>query len=80
VIDRFAGLAEPLTIDYNPFPDVKKTHWAARSIAVAKQAGLLEYLIGNSFEPDKPFTRAEAAEVISKTDFAKDKIKELLKK
>ncbi len=79
VISRFAGLVEPLSLSNNPFPDVQKRHWAARSIAVAKQNGLLEYLSGHDFEPDKPFTRAEAAEVISKTDFAKEKIKDLLK-
>ncbi len=80
VIDRFAGLSEPLVVETNPFPDVKKNHWASRAITIAKQSGLLEYLDGNNFEPDKPFSRAEAAEVISKTDFAKAKIKELLKK
>ena len=80
VILKFAGISEPITADSNPFPDVKKSHWAARSITAAKQAGLLEYLSGNNFEPEKPFSRAEAAEVISKTDFAKEKIKELLKK
>jgi hypothetical protein len=80
VIDKFAGLMEPLSLDYNPFPDVSKRHWAARSIAVAKAEGLLEYLSGKNFEPEKSLSRAEAAEIISKTAFAKEKIKELLKK
>ena len=49
-------------------------------MAASKQSGLLEYLSGGSCEPEMPFTRAEAAEIISKTGFAKEKIKELLKK
>lgn len=80
VISRFAGLTEPLVVADSPFPDVPKNHWAARSIFAARQAGMLEYLSGGNFEPDTAFTRAEAAEVLSKTDFAKEKIKELLKK
>lgn len=80
VLIKFAGLTEPASISSKPFPDIQKNHWAARSIAVAKQNGMLEYLSGSNFEPDKPFSRAEAAEVISKTGFAKEKIQELLKK
>ena len=75
---KFAGLTEPIMITENPFPDLQKRHWAARSISVAKNYGLLEYLSGKNFEPDQPLTRAEAAEMISKTGFAKQKIKELL--
>jgi len=80
VLSKFDGLSEPLSLSENPFPDVFKRHWAARWIAVAKNAGLLEYLSGKNFEPDKTLTRAEAAEIISKTDYAKAKIIELLKK
>ncbi|KAF0134057.1 MAG: S-layer protein [Candidatus Saganbacteria bacterium] len=80
IISKFAGFADPLTISENPFTDINKRHWAARWISVAKNNGLLEYLSGRDFEPEASFTRAEAAEVISKTEFAKQKIKELLKK
>lgn len=80
VFSKFAGLTIPEGISSNPFPDITRRHWAAPAISAAKQAGLLEYLSGSDFEPDKVFTRAEAAEIMSKTDFAKDKIKELLKK
>ncbi|MBI5700405.1 S-layer homology domain-containing protein [Candidatus Saganbacteria bacterium] len=80
VFSKFAGLMEPSSISTNPFPDITQNHWAARFITAAKQAGLLEYLSGYNFEPEKSFTRAEAAEVLSKTEFAKEKIKELLKK
>ena len=80
VMLKFAGLTEPLSLTAAPFPDLPKRHWAARAASVAKTNGLLEYLSGKDFEPDKPLTRAEAAEIISKTEFAKEKIEELLKK
>jgi len=80
VMLKFAGLTEPLSLNAAPFPDLSKRHWAARAASVAKTAGLLEYLSGKDFEPDRPLTRAEAAEIISKTEFAKEKIEELLKK
>ncbi|MBI5699732.1 S-layer homology domain-containing protein [Candidatus Saganbacteria bacterium] len=76
VISKFAGLTEPLSLSDNPFPDVPKRHWAARAIHVAKTAGLLEYLSGKNFEPDAVLTRAEAAEILSKTVFVKEKIRE----
>ena len=79
VLAKFAGLSIPIALTSNPYPDVPKRHWAARSIFAAKNAGLLEYISGD-FKPNQLFTRAEAAEVISKTPFAKEKIKELLKK
>ena len=76
VISKFAGLSEPAGLADNPFPDVNKRHWAARSISVAKTSGLLEYLSGKNFEPDTVLTRAEAVEILSKTTFVKDKIRE----
>ena len=78
VISKFAGLSEPLSLSQSPFTDVNRRYWAARWIAVAKNAGLLEYLSGKNFQPESSLTRAEAAEMISKTDYAKQKIKELL--
>ncbi|MFA4967682.1 MAG: S-layer homology domain-containing protein [Candidatus Margulisiibacteriota bacterium] len=78
VLSKFDGLSEPLSISQSPFPDVSRRYWAARWIAVAKNAGLLEYLSGKNFEPEAALTRAEAAEMISKTEYAKQKIKELL--
>jgi len=76
VISKFAGLSEPASLADNPFPDVNKRHWAARSISIAKTSGLLEYLSVKNFEPDTVLTRAEAAEILSKTTFVKDKIRE----
>ena len=78
VISKFAGLSEPSSISQSPFPDVNRGYWAAGWIAVAKNAGLLEYLSGKNFQPESDLTRAETAEIISKTDYAKQKIKEML--
>src|SRR3989339_13427 len=81
VLTKFAGLIIPPTVSSNPYSDVNKIHWAARYIIAAKEAGFLEYLSGGLFEPNNPFTRAEAAEVIGKMKFAKERIqKELFKK
>ena len=41
-------------------------------------AGMLDYLNGMNFEPQKELTRAEAAEILSKTPWGKDQIKKLL--
>jgi len=75
---RFDGITAPREVKALPFPDVEIKHWAAPVIAAAKEAGLLEYLVGKNFEPNRELTRAEAAEMLSKTKFGKDKIKELL--
>ncbi len=77
IIARFDGLEPPPSIGFSPFPDVKNNHWAAPAISVAKNAGLIEYLVGKNFEPNRGLTRAEAAEIISKTKFGKEKIRGL---
>jgi hypothetical protein len=48
----------------SPFPDVELTHWAANYINTAKEAGILEYLMGQNFEPNRQLTRAEATEML----------------
>lgn len=49
------------------------------TIASAKKAGFLEYVGTADFEPGKIFTRAEAAEIISKTKAGQERIREFLK-
>lgn len=80
IFSRFSGLALKKKIESKPFPDVSVNHWAAPAISAAKVNGLLEYLSGKKFEGDKFLTRAEAAEILSKTPFGKEKIKEFLEK
>jgi hypothetical protein len=77
-VAKFAGLIIPEKAPENPFPDISRKYWAAPEIYAAKVGGLLEYLGGQNFEPDKKVTRAEVAEMISKTKFAQEKIRELL--
>lgn len=74
IIASFDGLKTPKAT-VAPFPDVPTTHWAAPFIQAAKQAGLLQYLKGKNFEPNKRLSRAEAAEMIFKTGFVKKNVK-----
>jgi len=64
ILARFAQLKP--TLGVSPYSDIPATHWAAPEIAAAKGAGLLDYIKGNSFEPSKDFSRAEAAYIIYK--------------
>jgi hypothetical protein len=75
---RFAGLTVKAKLEQKPYLDIPVKHWAAPAIAAAKQAGLFEYIAGKSFGPDLYLTRAEAAEIISKTSFAKQQIEKLI--
>ncbi|MGB9613389.1 MAG: S-layer homology domain-containing protein [Candidatus Margulisiibacteriota bacterium] len=56
---------------------VEVNHWAASYIQAAKSAGLLSYLEGKKFAPNRPLTRAEAAEIVAKTNFSKKKLENL---
>jgi len=78
IIVRFANLPTSRVLEA-PFTDTPGRHWAASSITAAKNAGLLDYLEGKPFEPNKPLTRGETAYILSRTDFAKNKINDLLK-
>jgi hypothetical protein len=75
---RFAQLKEVESVSAPPFPDLSTRHWAAKYIEAAKQAGLLKFLYGRGLSPTLNLTRGEAAEILSKTPFAKNKISELV--
>jgi len=77
VIDRFDAVHIPQILDKRPFPDVKMDHWAARFITAGKNAGFLEYLKNKNFEPERKISRAEAAEMLSKTKFGRGQIDEM---
>lgn len=47
------------------YPDVKPTHWAYEEIATMKHAGF--FAPQGNFQPDKPLTRAEMAEILVRT-------------
>jgi hypothetical protein len=78
IFARFAGLYIKPKVRLKVYPDVEKKHWASPAIAAAKQAGFLEYLGAEEFGPTQFLTRAEAAEILSKTPPVKEKIKALI--
>jgi hypothetical protein len=78
VMAKFSGLFVKPKVVQNVYPDVKKNHWAAPAIAADKDAGLFEYLAGKDFDPGNYLTRAEVAEILSKTPTVKDKIKDFI--
>ena len=61
-----------------PYSDIGLKHWAVASIDEAKQKGMLDYITSDKFQPKKGLTRAEAVEILSKTEFGKQKIADLL--
>ena len=71
LLSRFARLSGKEGIS---FPDLKPGFWANKSIQAAKEAGFLQYLAGRSFEPEKYFSRAEAAEVIYRSQAIQRKV------
>ncbi len=74
---RFDGL-EPEPVEYAPYRDLKSTHWAAGNVEAAKDKGLLGYIKSERLNPKKGLTRAEAIEILTRTDFGKEKIDDLL--
>lgn len=70
MISRFAKLEKaPYEIS---FADVRADHWAADIITGASKAGVLKYLEGKKFEPNKKLSRAETVEILFKTQFVQD--------
>jgi hypothetical protein len=78
IFARFSGLYVKSKVQKKVYPDVKKKHWASPAIAASKQAGFFEYLGEEKFGAAEFLTRAEAAEILSKTQPVRKKIKELI--
>lgn len=74
MIARFAGIVDEMYA--NNFTDISSEHWAAQTIAGADKAGILKYLQGKAFEPNRKLTRAEVVEMLYKTQ----KVKNLIEK
>lgn len=70
MIARFAGISEEAY--ENQFLDLSTYHWAAKIVAGAYKAGLLEFLKGKSFEANKLLLREETVEMIYRTKAAQD--------
>ena len=77
ILSRFAELKLPDELMEGPFPDVPGRHWAAKAVTASRSAGMLMFLTDKPFEPNKELTRAEAAEILSKTQFSVLKISTL---
>jgi hypothetical protein len=73
ILARYAELIEEEKA-VSPFPDLKPDFWANKYIALAKEVGMLEYLRGKNFEPSRPFSRAEACEVLYRTPQIRRKV------
>jgi len=59
------------------FKDVKAKNWAAKYALAARDAGMLDFVQGDTLNPKAPATRAESVSVLSKTNLADVQIKEL---
>ena len=77
MLARFAKLPESRLLEV-PFADVPGRHWAVKEISAAKESGLLQYLKGKPFEPNKKLSRAEVAEMLSRTSSLKLKLDDIL--
>ena len=77
IVARFAGLPESRVIEV-PFSDVAGRHWAIKEISAAKEAGLLKYLKDAPFSPNQKLTRAEVAEILSRTVFFRQKLDDIM--
>jgi len=78
IFARFSGLYMKPEVQREVYPDVEREHWASPAIAATRQAGFFEYLGEEKFGAQEYLTRAEAAEILSKTPTVKEKIKELI--
>ncbi|MDD5382139.1 MAG: S-layer homology domain-containing protein [Candidatus Margulisbacteria bacterium] len=78
VLAKYTGVYVKPKLEEKPFPDMRKDHWASPSVAAIKGEGMLDYLGGRDFEPNTDLSRAEAAEILSKTALIKQKIKSFL--
>ena len=66
IISRFAG-ASLETVAVSPYTDVPIDNWAVKDINFAKKNGMLDYIIGTEFDPNRNITRGEIAYMLSKT-------------
>ena len=78
ILAKFAGLYMKPKVQEKVFEDLPVKHWASPAAAATKESGFFEYLGGKGFGPNLYLTRAEAAEIISKTTFAKKQIEKLI--
>lgn len=64
LIVRAMGYDNLTPITPFPFKDVPADHWAKKYIHIAKEKGLIKGTSTTTFEPDKPLTREQAAQML----------------
>lgn len=64
-------------VEEKPYWDVKESHWAAKYIQAAKDAGMLKFVERNQLNPKSNLSRAESVEMFSKTNLAGNRINDL---
>jgi len=74
---KFDNVGLPSELKRGPFPDMTAREWSSKYVAAAKGAGIIDYLKGSDFGADKPMTRAELAEILSKTTYGQAKINQI---
>jgi len=60
------------------YKDISKKHWGLKYVESAKDNGLLDYLSTKRFNPKTGLSRAEAIELLSKTQYGENIIADLL--
>jgi hypothetical protein len=80
VYSRFNQLKTEEALTESPYDDVSPRHWASKDVSLAKDAGWLDYIKGDAFYPNNPCSRAEAAYILFRTSFARQKIAEMYEK
>ncbi|MFD0675775.1 MULTISPECIES: Ig-like domain-containing protein [unclassified Paenibacillus] len=68
------ALGLPITTDVqNSYEDVQRGDWYFSNMAIARKAGLLKWIEGNSLKPNAPITRAEMARAtVAAAQYLKD--------
>jgi hypothetical protein len=78
IVSKYSGLYKKPKLQKKAYADIEKDHWASPAIAATKETGMFEYIGDRGFGPNMYLTRAEAAEIISKTPMVKARIDDLL--
>ncbi|MBU0687194.1 MAG: PorV/PorQ family protein [Candidatus Margulisbacteria bacterium] len=73
ILTRFAKIGQVRIPEPLPFPDLTETHWAIEFIRKAKAVGMLVFIEKQNFNPNVPFLRSEAAEILYRTPIIQKK-------
>ncbi|OGC21508.1 hypothetical protein A2291_01440 [candidate division WOR-1 bacterium RIFOXYB2_FULL_42_35] len=76
VMARFDNLRLAEVVE-KPYWDISTTHWGAKYVQAAKEAGMLPFVEKNQLEAKTDLARSQAVQMLSKTQLAGGKIKDL---